>query len=64
MGPGPLIVTPGVTLPGESRAEHARGGAPGAAMAAGASHLVVGRPATRAADPAAALRLVRAHAAR
>jgi orotidine-5'-phosphate decarboxylase len=59
LGPHPLIVTPGVTLPGDSPAEHARPGTPRAAIAAGASHVVVGRTVTRAADPAAAFRLVR-----
>ncbi|MFE6041731.1 orotidine-5'-phosphate decarboxylase [Streptomyces sp. NPDC056452] len=62
LGPDSLIVTPGVTLPGESRADHARPGTPRAASAAGASHIVVGRSVTRAADPGAALRLVRADA--
>ncbi|MFE9700034.1 orotidine 5'-phosphate decarboxylase / HUMPS family protein [Streptomyces sp. NPDC006270] len=61
LGARTLIVTPGVALPGESPGEHARAGAPGAAVAAGASHVVVGRTVTRAADPAAALRLVRAN---
>jgi orotidine-5'-phosphate decarboxylase len=60
LGPGMLIVTPGVTLPGESRGEHARPGTPRGALAAGASHVVVGRAVTRAEDPAAAFRLVRA----
>lgn len=60
LGVGTLIVTPGVALPGESPAEHARPGTPRAAIAAGASHVVVGRTVTRAADPLAALRLVRA----
>ncbi len=60
LGAGSLIVTPGVMLPGGSPAEHARPGTPRAAVAAGASHVVVGRTVTRAADPAAALRLVRA----
>lgn len=59
LGAGPLIVTPGVTLPGDSPAEHARPGTPRAAIAAGASHVVVGRTVTRAPDPAAAFRLVR-----
>ncbi|MCX4776912.1 orotidine 5'-phosphate decarboxylase / HUMPS family protein [Streptomyces sp. NBC_01264] len=55
-----LIVTPGVTLPGESPGEHARPGTTrGAVVAAGASHVVVGRTVTRTADPAAAFRLVR-----
>ncbi|OIK05218.1 orotidine-5'-phosphate decarboxylase [Streptomyces monashensis] len=60
LGPGALIVTPGVALPGDSPAEHARPGTPHAAIAAGASHVVVGRTVTRATDPAAAFRLVRA----
>ncbi|MEV4940705.1 orotidine 5'-phosphate decarboxylase / HUMPS family protein [Streptomyces zaomyceticus] len=60
LGPEALIVTPGVALSGESPGEHARSGTPRAAIATGASHVVVGRTVTRAADPAAALRLVRA----
>ncbi|MFB7268560.1 orotidine 5'-phosphate decarboxylase / HUMPS family protein, partial [Streptomyces nojiriensis] len=60
LGAGTLIVTPGVALPGEAPGEHARPGTPRAAVAAGASHVVVGRTVTRAADPAAAFRLVRA----
>lgn len=60
LGGDALIVTPGVALPGESRAEHARPGTPHAAIAAGASHVVVGRTVTRATDPAAAFRLVHA----
>jgi orotidine-5'-phosphate decarboxylase len=59
LGTSPLIVTPGVALAGESRSEHTRTGAPRAAVAAGASHIVVGRSVTRAADPVAAFRLVR-----
>ena len=59
LGADPLIVTPGVTLPGGSPAEHVRPGTPRAAIAAGASHVVVGRAVTRAPDPAAAFRLVR-----
>ncbi|UXY25032.1 orotidine-5'-phosphate decarboxylase (plasmid) [Streptomyces cynarae] len=51
LGSSPLIVTPGVTLPGESPSEHARPGTPRAAMAAGASHIVVGRTVTRAEEP-------------
>jgi orotidine-5'-phosphate decarboxylase len=61
LGPDTLIVTPGVALPGESPAEHARPGTPRAAIAAGASHVVVGRAVTRAADPVAAVRLIRAN---
>ena len=60
LGAGALIVTPGVALAGDAPAGHARTGTPGAAVAAGASHVVVGRTITRAADPVAAIRLVRA----
>lgn len=60
LGSDALIVTPGVTLPGESPAEHARPGTPRAAVADGASHVVVGRSVTRAPDPLSALRRVRA----
>ncbi|GGX96900.1 orotidine-5'-phosphate decarboxylase [Streptomyces anandii] len=60
LGGGALIVAPGVALPGQSPGEHAHPSTPGAALAAGASHIVVGRAVTRAVDPAAAFRLVRA----
>jgi orotidine-5'-phosphate decarboxylase len=60
VGTDALIITPGVVLPGDSPAEHARPGTPRAAIRAGASHVVVGRTVTRAPDPAAAFRLVRA----
>ncbi|MEV6577292.1 orotidine-5'-phosphate decarboxylase [Streptomyces sp. NPDC051582] len=60
LGPRPLIVTPGITLAGGEPGEHAaRAGTARAAFAAGASHVVVGRAVTRAADPVAALRRVR-----
>jgi orotidine-5'-phosphate decarboxylase len=59
LGAGALIVTPGVTLHGESPSGHARPGTPRAALSAGASHVVVGRTVTRATDPAAAFRRVR-----
>ncbi|MFJ6484372.1 orotidine 5'-phosphate decarboxylase / HUMPS family protein [Streptomyces sp. NPDC091682] len=63
LGPDRLIVTPGVVLAPEGTAGgHARPGARRAAFAAGASHVVVGRSVTRAADPVAALRRVRATA--
>jgi orotidine-5'-phosphate decarboxylase len=61
LGPDALIITPGVALSGESPAEHARPGTPHAAITAGASHVVVGRTVTRATDPAAAFRFVRAN---
>jgi orotidine-5'-phosphate decarboxylase len=53
LGDGFAIVTPGVRLPGGSHGDQARVVTPAEAIAAGASHIVVGRPITEAADPAA-----------
>lgn len=56
LGPGPLLVVPGIR-PAWSAADHsgqARTSAPGPALRAGASHLVVGRAITGATDPARA----------
>ncbi|MET8454188.1 orotidine-5'-phosphate decarboxylase [Streptomyces sp. NPDC005209] len=58
LGGDALIVIPGVALPGGSPGEHARPGTPQAAVAAGASHVVVGRTVTHAMDPASAFRRV------
>ncbi|MDJ1009353.1 MAG: orotidine-5'-phosphate decarboxylase [Paracoccaceae bacterium] len=51
---GKLIVTPGVRPAGADKGDQKRVMTPADAIAAGADHIVVGRPITRAADPKAA----------
>jgi orotidine-5'-phosphate decarboxylase len=46
-----IVVAPGVRPAGSSADEHARGATPKEAIAAGADHIVVGRPITHATDP-------------
>jgi orotidine-5'-phosphate decarboxylase len=53
-GAGPVLVVPGIRPAGAAADDQARTLTPRAAMAAGADYLVVGRPLTRSADPAAA----------
>ena len=60
VGPEMAIVTPGIRLAGGALGDQKRVTTPAMALEAGASHLVVGRPITAAADPAFAARLVRA----
>ncbi|MDR1604828.1 MAG: orotidine-5'-phosphate decarboxylase [Gracilibacteraceae bacterium] len=50
-----LIVTPGIRPAGDAVHDQARTATPAAALRAGSSLLVVGRPVTRAPDPRAAL---------
>jgi len=53
-----LIVTPGVRPAGTGLDDHKRSGTPTDAIADGADYLVVGRPITRASDPADVARRV------
>jgi len=52
------IVTPGVRPAGSGHADQARVVTPGEAVASGATYIVVGRPITEAADPAAEARAI------
>ena len=52
------LVTPGVRPAGSSVGDQVRVVTPAEAIAAGASHIVVGRPITEAADPAAEARAI------
>jgi orotidine-5'-phosphate decarboxylase len=54
VGPGMLLVTPGVRPAGADAGDQKRVMTPAEAIAASANHIVVGRPITRAADPRAA----------
>jgi orotidine-5'-phosphate decarboxylase len=58
LGDNFAIVTPGVRPAGSSHGDQARVATPAEAIAAGASHIVVGRPITEAADPAAEARAI------
>jgi orotidine-5'-phosphate decarboxylase len=58
LGPAFVLVTPGIRPAGSAADDQARIVTPAQAIAAGADHLVIGRPITRAADPIAALHAI------
>lgn len=58
LGPNAYIVTPGVRPAGAALGDQTRGATPKAAFDNGASHIVIGRPITEQADPAAAFEAI------
>jgi orotidine-5'-phosphate decarboxylase len=62
-GPGGILVVPGIRPAGAAAGDQKRIATPGETLHAGASYLVVGRPITQAADPAAATRAILAEMA-
>ncbi len=58
LGEDALIVTPGVRPAGAALGDQSRVATPAAALAGGASHIVVGRPITSADDPVAAFEAI------
>jgi orotidine-5'-phosphate decarboxylase len=58
LGAKPLVVTPGIRPPDSVQDDQIRTATPHAAIAAGANHIIVGRPITKAPDPAAAARAI------
>lgn len=63
VGPRLAIVTPGIRPAGSAHGDQKRVTGPAEALAAGASHLVVGRPITAAAHPASAAQAILAEMA-
>jgi orotidine-5'-phosphate decarboxylase len=63
VGPDMLLVTPGIRMADGVLGDQKRVMTPARAIASGANHLVVGRPVTQAADPAAAARAILAEIA-
>jgi orotidine-5'-phosphate decarboxylase len=58
LGPDPVIVTPGVRMPGQSADDQKRVATPAQAIADGADWIVVGRYVNQSEDPAGAIREV------
>jgi orotidine-5'-phosphate decarboxylase len=63
VGDGPLVITPGIRPSGAALDDQHRVTTPAAALEAGADFLVIGRPITRAENPAAALAAIAAELA-
>lgn len=63
-GAGGLVVTPGIRPAGSATQDQSRVATPAFAIGEGATHLVIGRPVTRADDPAAALLAIEDEASR
>jgi len=63
LGPDAYIVTPGVRPQGAAKGDQSRVATPAEAFKAGASHIVVGRPITEAADPVGAFEAIAASVA-
>lgn len=60
LGPEALVVTPGVRPAGSAAGDQSRVATPAQAVAAGASHIVVGRPITEAQSPVDAFEAIAA----
>ena len=58
IGAGFVTVTPGIRLPGDAKGDQSRVVTPEIAVRQGAHYLVIGRPVTQAADPAATLKSI------
>lgn len=58
LGEDALVVTPGVRPAGSALGDQSRVATPASAVAAGASHLVIGRPITGSIDPVAAVEAI------
>jgi orotidine-5'-phosphate decarboxylase len=58
VGPGFLLVTPGIRPAGSQQDDQRRVMTPQQAISSGASYLVIGRPVTRADDPVSVLRTI------
>lgn len=58
LGPDLAVVTPGIRPAAAAAGDQKRTATPAEAIAAGASHIVVGRPVTRADDPLAAVEAI------